>query len=155
MTGGGEGQKQKKMILWFMWITWNSTFWYPQGKLYWKTATFTCLLHVALFMPQQQSSIVVTETIWPPKLKHCLSLYKKSLQILNFEETLLVAAKSRNWDLGLIWVCLPHLSIQSGLTGAIFSISREQSDSVKSNQYLPYWKSISSSYIVKYCQSRT
>lgn len=46
-------------------------------------------------MPQRQSSIVVTETIWPPKLKRCVSLYKKSLQILNFEETLLVAAKAQ------------------------------------------------------------
>ena len=46
-------------------------------------------------MPQRQSSIVVTETIWPPKLKRCVSLYKKSLQILNFEEMLLVAAKAQ------------------------------------------------------------
>ena len=73
----------------------------------------------------------MTETIWPPKLKRCVSLYKKSLQILNFEEMLLVAAKAQKLR-PLTNLCVYHIY---QITGAIFSISREQSDSVKSNQH--------------------
>lgn len=89
-------------------------FQHPQIKSYWNIATFVyCLWLFSCY----NSRAVVTETIWPPNLKHlpCKPLQEKKWRCLTLRICFQWLQKSRNWDLLLIPVCLLHLSIWSGL----------------------------------------